>query len=626
MRRAFSKGNFESLRNLRHRSRRRGSTDTWRTDGTESGGGASGGAGATYDFLKKDKSKDKSSLQGGDKWWRYVFLFSCIGFVACLVTLWAPYPIGARQTSEEVASTPWSNGCQGLETCICPRETICADDRLSMIFLTLARASAWFDYPLYMLLFLTKARNLNNFLQKTMLKCWINFSDCHKVHSLFGLVVGVESASHAFFHILRWSRRKDDIRLLWSHPTGITGLISLLVCPIIVLPMALPFMKEKIAFEWRKGLHYLSILWGACLMFHAPQRIFWLVGVPLVVYVADRLYGVFHATNLVENAYFERLGDSSLTITFENPKGFERQNSAYVYLMLPWLSKYQFHPFSVYPSQKPNHSQLCISKSGGWTGDLMAEITTPFHKPAFIVGPFLSPFSPSMNSEHIIAVASGIGVTPTISLIKQYQYTSRRLNLIWICRDPGLVEWFLENVSLPDKGYGLIYYTGKRSLAVFEKDPPANVFIYKGRPNLAEAISGIIVSVASGEGPPESTNERLATTPNSKTAPEMRAKLLLEKAMSVFTTDQLFSHALEVSNESLKAMGLETQTDTVDYRGVRSLMEKLLKENFKFMEDELMEHYDLCSSREGLLDQFQFKALLHRMAKSAEENGVSLIR
>jgi hypothetical protein len=278
-----------------------------------------------------------------------------------------------------------------------------------MIFLTLARASAWFDYPLYMLLFLTKARNLNNFLQKTMLKCWINFSDCHKVHSLFGLVVGIESASHAFFHILRWSRRKDDIRLLWSHPTGITGLISLLVCPIIVLPMAVPFTKKTIAFEWRKGLHYLSIIWGACLMFHAPQRIFWLVGVPLVVYVADRLYGVFYATNLVENAYFERLGDSSLTITFENPKGFERQNSAYVYLMLPWLSKYQFHPFSVYPSQKPNHSQLCISKSGGWTGDLMAEITTPFHKPAFIVGPFLSPFSPSMNSEHIIAVASGIG-------------------------------------------------------------------------------------------------------------------------------------------------------------------------------------------------------------------------
>ena len=94
----------------------------------------------------------------------------------------------------------------------------------------------------------------------------------------------------------------------------------------------------------------------------------------------------------------------------------------------------------------------------------MAELTTPFHKPAFLVGPFLSPFSPTMNSEHIIAVASGIGkfdlllpyvrlisyssqitldvldisegITPTLSLIKQYQYTSRRLNFIWMCRDP----------------------------------------------------------------------------------------------------------------------------------------------------------------------------------------------
>ena len=47
---------------------------------------------------------------------------------------------------------------------------------------------------------------------------------------------------------------------------------------------------------------------------------------------------------------------------------------------------------------------------GGWTGNLIDEITTPIHKPAFVVGPFLSPFcSPAMDSENIVAVASGIG-------------------------------------------------------------------------------------------------------------------------------------------------------------------------------------------------------------------------
>ena len=58
------------------------------------------------------------------------------------------------------------------------------------------------------------------------------------------------------------------------------------------------------------GLHYLSLLWGACLMYHAPQRIYWLIGVPLVTYSVDRLVGMFRKTHLVENTYFERLGDT----------------------------------------------------------------------------------------------------------------------------------------------------------------------------------------------------------------------------------------------------------------------------------------------------------------------------
>ena len=151
---------------------------------------------------------------------------------------------------------PWSNGCIGVATCICPRETICADDLISMIFLTIARASAWFDYPLYMLLFLTKCANLNNFLQTTAARVWINFSDSHRVHSLFGIIVAIETSSHTFFHLLRWARRMDDIQFLWTTKTGITGLIAFSLTPLITLPMAVPFLKNRMKFEWRKGKSY----------------------------------------------------------------------------------------------------------------------------------------------------------------------------------------------------------------------------------------------------------------------------------------------------------------------------------------------------------------------------------
>jgi hypothetical protein len=167
-----------------------------------------------YDFLRKeDGEKSIGSLLPRAEWWYGVVAISLTCMLASIITLWAPYPLGARTPTETVAMMSFSNGCVGLNSCTCPRETICADDSLSMIFLTIARATAFFNYPLYMLLFLSKANNLNNFLQKTVLKCWINFSDFHRVHTLFGMIVGLESTSHSFFHVLRWARRKNDIQV-----------------------------------------------------------------------------------------------------------------------------------------------------------------------------------------------------------------------------------------------------------------------------------------------------------------------------------------------------------------------------------------------------------------------------
>jgi hypothetical protein len=46
-----------------------------------------------------------------------------------------------------------------------------------MILLTLARCSAFFDYPLYMMMFLSKCHNLNNILRRTVLREFIGFAD-----------------------------------------------------------------------------------------------------------------------------------------------------------------------------------------------------------------------------------------------------------------------------------------------------------------------------------------------------------------------------------------------------------------------------------------------------------------
>ena len=192
------------------------------------------------------------------------------------------------------------------------------------------------------------------------------------------------------------------------------------------------------------GIHYFAIIWAVGLMFHAPQRIFWLIGVPLLIYITDVIIG-YNRTHLIDNTYFERVGADTVLVTFETPDGMTKSgSSSFVYVMIPWISKYQWHAFSVYDSMKPGHSQLCITKasegtskcmrqqslvshqhhslitrcfsSGSWTAALIDEISVPSHRPMFVTQAYISPFnSQAMDSTNLIALASGIGAFLTLA-------------------------------------------------------------------------------------------------------------------------------------------------------------------------------------------------------------------
>ena len=300
-----------------------------------------------------------------------------------------------------------------------------------------------------MMMFLSKCHNINNLLRRTVLREWIDFADMHKVYKLFGIVVGVETMSHSFFHMLRWGLNQD-INLLWNTATGATGMIAAFVTPIICWPMAIEYLKKRIKFEVRKGLHYLSVVWAVALLFHAPSRIYYLIGVPGAVYLFDYFLGYFVRNSLLENVFFERYGENGVALNFRNPLSWEdKPKTSYVYVMCPWISKYQWHAFTMFPEpQKEDHTMLCIGASGDWTKALHDKIKVPCYRPMYVIGPFKSEFSDAaVGTSNAIAVASGIGITPTLSLTLNYA-DKKRINIVWMCRDAGLIEYILHKVDI----------------------------------------------------------------------------------------------------------------------------------------------------------------------------------
>ena len=119
----------------------------------------------------------------------------------------------------------------------------------------------------------------------------------------------------------------------------------------------------------------------------------------------------------------------------------------------------------------------------------------------WVSGPFLSPFSTAHGYDNIITLATGIGITPALAVLNMFKET-RRVNLVWMCRDPSLIEYFVSAVPFPEDSFVLIYYTGKKKL-LLDENVPANVFLFKGRPILDSVITGMVHRIESKLGLPE---------------------------------------------------------------------------------------------------------------------------
>jgi len=314
----------------------------------------------------------------------------------------------------------------------CPRVTICADNWWLQVLLAVSRLSAYFCYPLMMLLFISKANNLRTILYRTPISLFVPLYDLHQIHVFCGEVVNTSVLIHSFCHLLRWGLQRD-MHLIWEHVTGITGTICLLLTPLIMWPMTWKYLKSKMKWEIRKSLHYLSILWGIIILFHAHKmQIRYVMGAPLLLYFVDWTYGFFCRTFLVDkDVTFTRL-ECGVELTFKHPRGFNPEESTgYILVCIPWINKWEWHPFSFFAHPtKPGHSCVCICKHGDWTTALHNKDKVPTTRPIFVAGPYVSPYATATKYDNLILVASGIGITPALAIISAHK-EAKRVNLIW---------------------------------------------------------------------------------------------------------------------------------------------------------------------------------------------------
>merc|ERR1719389_947759 len=105
----------------------------------------------------------------------------------------------------------------------------------------------------------------------------------------------------------------------------------------------------------------------------------------------------------------------------------------------------------------------------------------------------------------------------------------------------------------------------------------------------------------------------------------MRSKLLLEKALSLYSMTQLYECTTKATNHQNE--DLEPLVATVSYQGVLSTMKHLLGDDGVLVSNKIAQNFDMADADgDGLLDRNEFEGFFHLMLDKQEELAASMVQ
>ncbi|XP_070619704.1 NADPH oxidase 5 [Erythrolamprus reginae] len=330
------------------------------------------------------------------------------------------------------------------------------------------------------------------------------------LHQLMGYVVGALTILHMGAHIInfaRLSQAKDGYRLWeylfttqpgigWIHGTAsLTGfLLQLLISLMLVCSTTL--VRRSGHFEVFYWTHLFYVPIWALLILHGANFWKWFV-IPGSLFLGEKAFAAalsrVGGLNIVE----VNLLPSKVThLVIQRPPFFHYKPGDYVYLNIPVIARYEWHPFTISSApEQPDTIWLHIRSLGQWTyrlheyfwnfqepfddnpelsaarksrnknrgGEFLLENHKLCNIKCYIDGPYGTSTRRIFSSEHAVLIAAGIGITPFASILQSIMFRHhmriqascshsnfldenmklQKVDFVWINRDQKSFEWFV---------------------------------------------------------------------------------------------------------------------------------------------------------------------------------------
>ncbi|KAK4647852.1 uncharacterized protein QC761_105020 [Podospora bellae-mahoneyi] len=311
----------------------------------------------------------------------------------------------------------------------------------------LAKTCAGALYPTFFFLILSMSRYFSTFLRRSYyISRFINWDLSQEFHIRISCVALVLASLHAIGHLggsFVWGSRKENedavaillgpdavprpyINYVRSLP-GFTGLTALGLFYLLSLLSTPPVRKWNYeVFQMGHLLMYpiigLLMAHGTAGLLQWPMFGYWLA-FPTLLVLTERIVRLLVGFHKI-SAALQVLDSETVAIRAKIPSEriWKYNAGQYVFLQVPALSFFQWHPFTV-STCIGNEMQLHIKTDGNWTRRLrdlagkdgIAQIQIGIN------GPFGAPAQRFYDFSHTIVVGAGIGVTPFSGILTDLQ-------------------------------------------------------------------------------------------------------------------------------------------------------------------------------------------------------------
>lgn len=338
----------------------------------------------------------------------------------------------------------------------------------------MAKASAHMIAFNCALIFLPMCRFLLNKASALSFFRRIGLYDSVPIHRSIGMMITLWSAVHSVLHL--WNFVKIDASLFLSI-TGITGIALLLSVLAIFFTSMFACIRNR-CYEVFQYVHILWIPFIVVACFHGafcaikraynPQcqtTTFWIWLTPgLSLYLLDRMICLIRRIRYGHVVIDRVLVHPSNVFELQLVVGeFSYRPGQFLYLRFPYVSRFQWHPFTITSVSQDSFLSVHIRAIGSWTKKVAVElgintqqpevemVRVPMRSPTVTIdGPYGSICEWFFSFSVVVLIGAGIGQTPFASILKDCWYRKRngiskcpqKIYFFAIAREAACFEWF----------------------------------------------------------------------------------------------------------------------------------------------------------------------------------------